>query len=109
MIVLKESATSQEIKFIPREMAVNVLSFVNETTGEETLYNVTYSTDRYYLVVDATFDLKEDNFYKLTALNGSDVVYKDKVFCTNQTIEDFTVNNNAYTSYSSDNDYITYE
>ncbi len=100
---------SESIRFIPREMAVNTLSFVNETTGVETLYNVNYSIDNYYLVVAGIFDLEEDNFYKFTALNGSKVVYKDKVFCTTQDISEYTVNNNTYTSYSSDNDYITYE
>lgn len=109
MIVLKETASSQTFKIIPRSMNADTLTLVNETTGEETIYNISITQLDYYAVIDEVLDLKENNFYKLTVSNGSEIVYKDKVFCTNQVIENFTVNNNEYTSYSSDNDYITYE
>jgi len=45
----------------------------------------------------------------MTVKNGSNVVYKDKVFCTNQIIEDFSVNKDVYKGYQTSNDYITYE
>ena len=109
MIVLKETATSQTFKIIPRQMNADTLTLVNETTGEETIYDISITQLDYYAVIEKTLDLKENNFYKMTVKNGTDVVYKDRVFCTNQVIEEFTVNNNEYTSYSSDNDYITYE
>tara|TARA_Y100001951_G_scaffold7362_1_gene4647 strand:+ start:163 stop:459 length:297 start_codon:yes stop_codon:yes gene_type:complete len=59
--------------------------------------------------------LKEGRYYDLTLLSGSSVVYKDKIFCTDQTINQ--ANNNYYdinsgeytfdeTAGSHDNDYI---
>lgn len=109
MIILKESGSDQTFKIVPRELNADTMTLVNETTGESTDYAVTPTTVDYYLEITKTVTLKEGNFYQLTVKNGSDVVYKDKVFCTNQTIADYSVNNNEYTNYTSDNDYITYE
>jgi hypothetical protein len=44
----------------------------------------------------------------LTILNGTDVVYRDKIFCTNQIIEEFSINKNVYTQRTSDNEFIIY-
>jgi len=32
----------------------------------------------------------------MTILDGTDLVYRDKVFCTNQTIETYSVNKDEY-------------
>lgn len=109
MIVLKETSASQSFSFIPRLYECDTLVLVNETTSEETIYDVGYTIDRYYLVIDKILDLKENNFYQMTVKNGDAIIYKDKVFCTNQVIEDFTVNKDAYTDYPTTNEYITYE
>lgn len=109
MIILKESGSDQTFKIVPRELNADTMTLVNETTGESTDYAVTPTTVDYYLEITKTVTLKEGNFYQLTVKNGSDVVYKDKVFCTNQTVDNYTVNSGEYTTYTSDNDYITYE
>lgn len=109
MIILKESGSDQTFKIVPRELNADSMTLVNETTGESTNYVVSPTTVDYYLEITKTVTLKEGNFYQLTVKNGSDVVYKDKVFCTNQTVATYSVNNNEYTTYTSDNDYITYE
>ena len=109
MIVLQETASAQEVKFIPREYQADTIVLVNETTDESTTYNITTTQSGYYLVVNDVFDLKENNFYFMTVKNGSDIVYRDKIYCTNQTISDYSVNNGEYDDYTSTNDYITYE
>ena len=81
----------------------------NETTGVSTTYSISITQTDYYAVITKTVSLKEDNFYNLTVKNGSDIVYKDRIFCTNQTLSDFSVNNSEYDTYSTDNDYISYE
>jgi hypothetical protein len=109
MIVLQELATAQEFKIIPRELSATSMVITNELTDVSTTYAITPTIDRYYLVINKIVNLQQNNFYTLTVLNNTDVVYKGKIFCTNQTIPTYTPNNNEYTTYPSNNDYITYE
>ena len=109
MVILKESVLSQTFKFIPRVYEADTLVLKNETTGVEVVYEITPTIDRYYLVVSEILDLEQNTFYQMTIKNGLEVVYKDKVFCTNQNVDSYSVNNNTYVSVSSNNDYITYE
>lgn len=111
MIVLQESASAQNLDFIPRSFTsgntYNV-TIVNEQTNTE-VYNqdVTSITENlYYNRLNAIFDVKQDNFYMVTVKEGSDVVFKDKIFCTNQTISDFTVNDSQYTQQDTTNEFI---
>lgn len=111
MIVLQESASAQNLDFIPRSFTsgntYNV-TIVNEQTNTE-VYNqdVTSITENlYYNRLNAIFDVKQDNFYMVTVKAGSDVVFKDKIFCTNQTISDFTVNDSQYTQQDTTNEFI---
>lgn len=111
MIVLQESASAQNLDFIPRSFTsgntYNV-TIVNEQTNTE-VYNqdVTSITENlYYNRLNAIFDVKQDNFYMVTVKAGSDVVFKDKIFCTNQTISNFTVNNSQYTQQDTTNEFI---
>jgi len=109
MIVLQEIGTSQTFKIVPRELSADSMTFTHEETGVILTYAITPTTDRYYLSISKIVVLKENHFYKLTVYNGADVVYKDKVYCTNQTIETYSINNGEYIQNSSSNDYIIYE
>jgi hypothetical protein len=109
MIVLREDTNAQTFKFIPRIYEADSMTFTHEETGEVLSYDIIPTVTTYYLSVTEIVDLKEGHFYKFTVYNGTDIVYKDKVFCTNQTIETFSVNNNEYTQHSSNNDFIIYE
>lgn len=109
MIILQDTGIAQEFKVIPRELVADSMTLTSETTGEAVTYVITPTIDRYYLVINEIVALKENNFYTIEVKNGADIVYKDKIFCTNQTVSSFSVNNNEFTTYSSDNDYITYE
>jgi hypothetical protein len=109
MIVLQELATAQEFRIIPRELSATSMVITNELTDVSTTYAITPTIDRYYLVINIIVNLQQNNFYTLSVLNNTDVVYKGKIFCTNQTIPTYTPNNNEYTTYPSNNDYITYE
>jgi hypothetical protein len=109
MIVLQELATAQEFKIIPRELSATSMVITNELTDVSTTYAITPTIDRYYLIINKIVNLQQNNFYTLSVLDNTDVVYKGKIFCTNQTIPTYTPNNNEYTTYPSNNDYITYE
>lgn len=110
MIILQEVGTPQSFSFIPRQDTYNTLQITDEQTGVTT--NVTISTNvigQYYNTITATFSLKENHYYTLTLKQNTDVVFKDKVFCTNQSIPTFSVNNGQYIVNTSNNDFILYE
>ena len=109
MIILKEQEAAQTLNAIIYGSDADAIVLRDEETNEETTINAVFSIDKYYAVTSLIFPIKQNKFYTLTILNGSDVVYKDKIFCTNQIKEDFSINNNVYIQNSSNNDYIVYE
>ena len=55
-----------------------------------------------------SFSLVQDRFYNFNVLNGSEIVYKGRIFCTDQVIKDYSINNGVYTQHESTNEYIVY-
>lgn len=97
MIVLKEIGTAQTVRFIPtRKSSGTSLILKNETTNASTTYAITVSQSSYYATFSKILTLKEGHFYEMTVLDGTDLVYRDKVFCTNQTIETYSINKDEY-------------
>ena len=110
MIVLQETNDTQTFSFIPRSDSYDGLFLTDDQTNVEEEVAIDDNTIGDYInTITATFDLKEGHFYNLVLKDGADVVYKDKVFCTNQPIVSFSVNNGQYTSNSTTNDFIVYE
>ena len=114
MIHLTTSASAQTLKIIPRSYASSVSMILrDDSTNTSTTYSsISTSTDKNYLVISQALSpvLVEGRFYDLTIKEGSNVIYKDKVFCTDQTISSYTVNSSEYTIPTGndvfDNDYI---
>ena len=109
MIILKQQGTSQTFKIIPRKLQATSMTFTHEETGAVLTYSISPSVSGYYLSISKIVALKEGHFYSLKVYNGTDIVYRDKVFCTNQTISTYSVNNNEYVQNTSNNDYVIYE
>ena len=113
MIHLTTSTDAQTIKVIPRNYATNVSMVLrDDSTSAEVTYSVSTTTDKNYLVLSQALALTESRFYDLIIKEGSSVIFKDKVFCTDQTINQdtnnyYSVNDGEYTSDTTyDNDYI---
>ena len=123
MIHLTSTASAQTIKIIPRSYASSVTMIVrDDSTNTSTTYSsVSASTDKNYLVISKALSpvLVDGRFYDLTIEEGvglsAKVIYKDKIFCANQLInqannEYYTVNSGEYTIPTGDdkhdNDYI---
>ena len=113
MIKLTTSTDAQIIKIIPRSYATNVsLIFRDDSTNTSVTYTSSATTNKNHLVISQSLALKEGRFYDLTIKEGSNVIYKDKVFCTDQTVDQdtnnyYTVNQGEYTTETThDNDYI---
>jgi hypothetical protein len=94
MKVLTTSTDPQELQIIPRSYPSFVtVKLRNESTnGIDTISNVAASTSNGYLSFSTSYDLEEAFTYELTILDGSSVIYKDKIFCTDQTISEYSVN-----------------
>lgn len=115
MIVLKEDATSQTFKFIPRSYTATSMVILEEGTSVDETYSITpvrvdYSdntdSEGTYLEVSKIVNLKEDRFYSLKVLNGSAVIYKDRIFCTNQTVSTYSINDGEYIDNTTNNEFI---
>jgi len=117
MKVLTTSANAQTFKVIPREYVTSASMEVrDDSTNVTTTYaGLTPSTSVNHLQISNTFNpvLVEGRYYDITLKNsGGSIIYKDKVFCTNQGIDqtqdqEYTVNSGTYTSDTSyDNDFI---
>tara|TARA_R100000654_G_scaffold68275_1_gene97137 strand:+ start:1097 stop:1453 length:357 start_codon:yes stop_codon:yes gene_type:complete len=118
MIILKVDTNPQSFKFIPRSKTYDGLFLKDESENKTTQITIdsTASND-YYETITATFhtsspafDLVENRFYRLLVKNGTDIVFRDRVFVTNQTdLSNYSVNNGVYNSNSSTNEFIIYE
>jgi len=114
MIILTTSA-NQTFPIIPISQTDLIgnsirLEFTNETTKEVVTKTATTRTsinDIYYLSSNDLSFLKQNTFYVLKAyFNVSGVIiYKDRVFVTNQPKNSYSINNGDYTLPNIDNNY----
>ena len=109
MKILTTSAT-QSIKFIPRVSATGViLRLTNNNTRTSSTVSVGVSNSNGYMSLTGSFSLIENTNYSMEVTKASgDVIYRDTIFCTNQTdFDKFDVHNNDYvTEDTFDNEFI---
>ena len=105
MIVLTTSTSPQTFSFIPRD-SFDTMILTDDQTNTPVTIAITSSTQGDYVnTITATFNLIEGHFYDLVLKNGTDMVYKDRIFCTDQNVVNFSVNNGEYTSNTTANTY----
>lgn len=110
MVILTTSLGEQSFYFISRSNTIDgmFLRDEQENTEIDVAINVLALLD-YTNIITANFALKENHFYMLELRDGNNVVFRDKIFCTDQSIVTFSVNNGQYTVNSTTNDFIIYE
>jgi hypothetical protein len=109
MIVLTTSNQPQTFSCIPRG-SFNTMILTDDQTNSPVTVAITSQTSGDYVnTVTATFDLTEGHFYDLVLKQGSTIVYKDRILCTDQSVVNFSVNAGQYTSNTTSNTYIVYE
>lgn len=118
MIVFTTSTGNQNLYFIPRVYLTSgvTLTLTDDITFDNaTNTSSTFTREGDFIKGEVSFsNLKEDRFYTLRFVRNSDseVLYKDKLFVTNQTIEQvngdlYSINNGEYIEQeTSNNDYI---
>lgn len=110
MIILNtNNISTQTFPLITRGGTITDIILKNEQTNVSINLTFTETAGTYYAIIEAIFDLIENNFYMLTCLDGNDIIYRDKVFCTDQAIVTFSVNNAQYTSNTTTNEFLVYE
>jgi hypothetical protein len=109
MIVLTPSTLSQTFSCIPRGAFNEMIITDDQTNTPVTVSIISQSSNDYVSLVTAIFSLKDGHFYDLVLKNTGNIVYKDRIFCTDQNIVTFSVNNGEYTSNTTANTYIVYE
>ena len=109
MIVLTTSTSAQTFSFIPRDTPTLMVLTDDQTNTPVTVAITSQVSGDYVNTITATFALKEGHFYDLVLYKNTDIVYKDRIFCTDQNIVTFSVNNGQYTSNTTSNTFIVYE
>ena len=110
MIVLTTSTSAQTFSFIPRFDNYTTMSITDDQTNVTTTIDILSSTQGSYVnTIEAEFNLEENHKYTLLLTNGTDICHKDIIFCTDQPVATFSVNNGQYTSNTTTNEFIVYE
>jgi hypothetical protein len=109
MIVLQQTEQEQTFICIPRAYETEVtINLYDETRNTTAVITPTIDVVGDYYYVSAIFDLKQDNFYVLSIIYGETEIFKDKVFCTNQNVDNYSINAGVYIEQpDADNEYIT--
>jgi hypothetical protein len=115
MIILTTSATAQSLSVIPRSyLSTFDLSIRDDSTNVKETYNITNAViSGNYLNFSNTFNpiLIENHFYDLILTSNGEVIFKDRIFCTDQNIDQlnndyYDLNEDEYLSYNGyDNTY----
>ena len=110
MIILTTDTTPQTFVFIPRNSSFDTVEITDEQTNVMvSIDTYTHTEGDYYDTLEAEFILVENHFYTLVIKDGTTIVYRDKIFCTDQPLVTFSVNNGQYVSNSTTNEFIVYE
>jgi hypothetical protein len=110
MIVLTTDTEAQIFVFIPRSSTFDTVEITDDQTNETvSLEEWEFTEGDYYSILQAEFALVENHFYNLEIKNRTDIIYRDRIFCTDQSIVSFSVNNGQYVSNTTGNTFIVYE
>ena len=109
MIILKTLATAQSLSVIPRSyLGTFTMAIRDDSTNVTVDYQITSAvTSGNYLNFSNIFALVQNHFYDVelfTDSNKTDSIYKDRIFCTDQVIDQ---SNNDYYNLN-DGQFITY-
>lgn len=109
IILTTDNVNPQTFPLITRGGTITDVILVDEQTNVSVNLTFTETLGSYYSIIESVFDLIENHFYTLTCFDGTDIIYRDKIFCTDQSIVTFSVNKAQYTSNTTTNEFIVYE
>lgn len=109
MIILKEQETAQKLNAIIYGSSANAIVLRDEETNIEIEIACDFYFDKYYVSTSVIFPIKENKYYTLTIKDGTNIVYRDKIFCTNQELESYSINKDEYIEHVTTNEYKIFE
>ena len=111
MIIHNPLSTSLIFYFIPSRrinLGATKIEIINDTkVKRETNISMAVQSSGDYLKCTVTIDsdhlFTDQNFYSLKIIDGLHISYKDKIFCTDQTVQQstnnyYTINSGTYTT-----------
>ncbi len=105
MIILRSQTEPQDVFFILRNDLFDRVVIKGEASNKEQEFIVTPDFVDYYGMATISPILEEGHSYTLKVYNGNSVVYYDTVYCTNQNVVSYDINENQYTKQANpDND-----
>lgn len=109
MIILREQEEPQTLNAIIYGSEADSIVIRDEETNIENEIECVFSIDKYFVTTSVVLPIKENKYYTLTIKDGTNVVYRDKIFCTNQTKETYSINKDQYVEHTTTNEYKIYE
>jgi len=110
MIVVNESNVSQTFNFIPRYGTPAILELTGENTNTTQVVAGTFTAGDYVYDFSGILPTEENQFYWVVIKDAlGNILLKERMFCTNQPIDTFSVNDGQYISNQTTNDFIMYE
>ena len=109
MEVLTTSTATQSLKIVPRKDSTNpTLELTDKSKRTTSTVSVTKTDEGEYMKLSGSFSLKEGVSYSFKVKDGSEVIYRGLIFCTDQTdLDKYDVNKDDYiVDDTYDNDYI---
>ena len=117
MVIATTSATAQTFYVIPRDYTLTTFTMTirDDSTNVSVNYTITgASVSGNYVTFQNTFSpvLVSNHFYDFKLVSGTDIIFKDRIFCTDQTINQvandyYKLNEGQFTSDDSyNNEYI---
>jgi hypothetical protein len=109
MVILTTSTDAQTFKIIPRSpIATVTFELTDKSKRTTSAVSVTVVNSNGYMTVTGSFSLIEDRFYSFAIKNGSVIIFRGTIFCTDQTnFNIFDVNSGEYTTENTyNNDFV---
>ena len=109
MVILTTSTNAQNFKVIPRSTQSEVTFELTDKSKRTTnVISVSVTNSNGYMTITGSFNLIEDRFYSFAIKNGSTIIYRGSIFCTDQTnFNTFDVHSGEYTTENTyDNDFV---
>ncbi len=111
MIILREQETAQTLNAIIYGSNADTIVLRDEETNIETEIECVFSISKYFVTTSVIFPIKESKYYTLTIKDSTrdSIVYRDKIFCTNQNLQTYSINKDVYVENVTTNEYKIFE
>jgi predicted small secreted protein len=109
MHILTTSTDAQTLQIVPRSDASSpTFELTDKSKNTTSTISVSKTASTPFMTLSGSFSLVQNRFYSFAVKDGSDVIYKGLIFCTDQTdYNKFDVHKDDYVVEDSyDNEYV---